>query len=176
MSQLAIQKMKRAEVESDLKFLGFLVMQNTLKPQSEPVIRELKDAEIRCVMVTGDNLLTALSVARDCAMIARQDKVVIAEATPGQDERPRILFSEADKTVHYDTSDDNDSNGDTTAVTIDPLTHLAITGKTWAVIREHYPELLPQILIKGTIFSRMSPELGENQSRFLIRGLDFDIW
>ena len=157
---VAIQKMKRADVEIELKFLGFLVMQNTLKPQSEPVIRELKEAEIRCVMVTGDNLLTALSVARDCAMIARHDKVVIAEAVPGEDERPRIVFTEADKAVQYDTSSDNDSNGDSIAVTVDPDTdtRLAITGKTWAVIKEHYPELLAQVLIKGTIFSRMSPD------------------
>merc|ERR1719195_1122274 len=77
---VAIQKMKRTEVESELTFLGFLVMQNTLKPESEPVITELKDAAIRCVMVTGDNLLTALSVARDCAMVGRQDRVVVGEA------------------------------------------------------------------------------------------------
>jgi cation-transporting P-type ATPase 13A2 len=39
-------------------------MQNTLKPETTPVITELKKANIRCVMVTGDNLLTAISVAR----------------------------------------------------------------------------------------------------------------
>lgn len=36
-------------------------------------------------MVTGDNMLTAVSVARDCGMILPQDKVIIAEALPPKD-------------------------------------------------------------------------------------------
>ena len=56
--------MKRDQAEKDLNFLGFLIMQNPLKSQTTPVIRELLAADIRTVMVTGDNLLTAISVAR----------------------------------------------------------------------------------------------------------------
>lgn len=41
------------QVEKDLTFLGLLIMQNTLKPETTPVIKDLKDAKIRCVMVTG---------------------------------------------------------------------------------------------------------------------------
>ena len=65
---LKAQKLKRDQAEKDLVFLGFLIMQNTLKPQTTPVIHQLINANIRCVMVTGDNLLTAVSVARDCQM------------------------------------------------------------------------------------------------------------
>ena len=61
---LKVQKMKRDQVEKDLTFLGFLIMQNTLKTATAPVIKELLAADIRTVMVTGDNLLTAISVAR----------------------------------------------------------------------------------------------------------------
>lgn len=50
-------------------------MQNSLKTATMPVIRELKAAEMRSVMVTGDNALTALSVARECGMIPSCDKV-----------------------------------------------------------------------------------------------------
>ena len=32
-------------------------------------------------MITGDNLLTAVSVARDCGMVPRGDRVVIVEAS-----------------------------------------------------------------------------------------------
>ena len=154
---VAIQKMKRTEVESELTFLGFLVMQNTLKPESEPVITELKDAAIRCVMVTGDNLLTALSVARDCAMVGRQDRVVVGEAELVRDSW-RIVYSEADKAVRYDSSDGDSNGSGETAVSVESDCHLAITGRTWAVIKEHFPELLSKVLVKGTIFSRMSPD------------------
>jgi len=76
-----IQKVERAVIESDLTFLGFLVMQNSLKPATIPVMKELNSAQIRCVMVTGDNMLTALSVARECHMVPAQDNVIIVEAS-----------------------------------------------------------------------------------------------
>jgi len=49
----------REEAESDLTFLGLLIFQNKLKPQSKPVIRTLLAADIRCVMITGQEWLRA---------------------------------------------------------------------------------------------------------------------
>jgi len=43
----------REQVECDLIFLGLLVLENRLKVETLPVIRTLKDAAIRTVMVTG---------------------------------------------------------------------------------------------------------------------------
>ena len=43
----------RDQLERDLIFLGLLIMENRLKPQSSAVIRQLKNANIRTVMVTG---------------------------------------------------------------------------------------------------------------------------
>ncbi|ODN02682.1 putative cation-transporting ATPase 13A3 [Orchesella cincta] len=80
MSWHKLQKVKRDVIESDLTFVGFLIMQNSLKPATIPVIKDLNSAKIRCVMVTGDNMLTALSVARECCMIPSQDNVIIVEA------------------------------------------------------------------------------------------------
>lgn len=48
-----MHRMKRENMECNLKFLGLLVMHNTLKPETTPVIRQLRNANIRCVMVTG---------------------------------------------------------------------------------------------------------------------------
>ncbi|VDP92716.1 unnamed protein product [Echinostoma caproni] len=39
-----------------------------------------------------------------------------------------------------------------------PDFHLAISGKTWAIIREHYPWLIPKLVVKGTVFARFSPD------------------
>lgn len=76
-----VQRISRDHVECNLSFLGFLVMQNMLKAESTPVIGMLHNASIRCVMVTGDNLLTAVSVARDCNMIASTVRVVVVRAS-----------------------------------------------------------------------------------------------
>ena len=43
----------RDEVECDLTFLGLLIMQNKLKPETAPIIGILHSANIRTVMVTG---------------------------------------------------------------------------------------------------------------------------
>ena len=63
--------MKRGEVESDLEFLGFVIFENKLKPASATAIQELNTAGIRNIMCTGDNILTAISVARECNLIDR---------------------------------------------------------------------------------------------------------
>ncbi|CAH8583523.1 unnamed protein product [Schistosoma turkestanicum] len=39
-----------------------------------------------------------------------------------------------------------------------PDFHLAMSGNTWSVIREHYPWLIPKLVVKGTVFARFSPE------------------
>jgi magnesium-transporting ATPase (P-type) len=41
------------DVEKDLQFLGLLVMENRLKPETTKVIQLLRKASIRTVMVTG---------------------------------------------------------------------------------------------------------------------------
>ena len=63
--------MTRSEAESGLEFIGFIIFENKLKPVTEAIIKELDDAGIRKVMCTGDNVLTAISVARECALIDR---------------------------------------------------------------------------------------------------------
>ncbi|CAH8629289.1 unnamed protein product [Schistosoma intercalatum] len=81
-SYLRIMRISRDRVEHNLLFLGLLVMENRLKPESGPVIKTLRQANIRPVMVTGDHMLTSLSVARDCEMIDELDRVVIVTARP----------------------------------------------------------------------------------------------
>lgn len=54
----------REEFEKDLSFLGFLVMENKLKEATRGTISALNDCNVRTIMATGDNTLTAISVGR----------------------------------------------------------------------------------------------------------------
>ena len=63
--------MKRNEAEINLEFIGFIIFENKLKPSTTGVLDELAQAGIRKVMCTGDNILTAISVARECNLIDR---------------------------------------------------------------------------------------------------------
>lgn len=58
-----VAAIEREDIEGGLTFLGFLIMQNKLKPITASVIKELNDCEVRTIMATGDNILTAISVA-----------------------------------------------------------------------------------------------------------------
>lgn len=91
-SLVKIRRMEREKLEENLEFLGLIVMENRLKPETCAVINKLKAANIRTIMCTGDNILTALSVARDCDMINEEDRVIIIEANPGED--PTFTYAE----------------------------------------------------------------------------------
>lgn len=41
-------------MEKNLNFVGLIVMENKLKPETTLVIKELREANIRCIMVTGE--------------------------------------------------------------------------------------------------------------------------
>lgn len=92
LSFVKVQKIEREKLENDLEFLGLIIMENRLKPETCSVINKLKAANIRTIMCTGDNILTALSVARDCDMIDEEDRVIIVEANPGED--PKFSYAE----------------------------------------------------------------------------------
>lgn len=68
-SRRKAEKIKREDVESDLEFLGFIVFENKLKPSTSGVLEKLRHARIRGVMCTGDNILTAISVAKECQLV-----------------------------------------------------------------------------------------------------------
>ncbi|XP_077998030.1 polyamine-transporting ATPase 13A3-like [Glandiceps talaboti] len=161
-----VLKMNRDDIECDLEFCGLLVMQNMLKPETSPVIRELNTACIRIVMVTGDNMLTAVSVARKCGILKSHHDVIMVEAYPPGDELENIKWRYADKLeTNTDVVDpDLDPKKESLnaiIVRMDDSTssnyHFAVDGKSFGVIREHYPYLLPKIAVRGTVFARMLP-------------------
>ncbi|XP_067049944.1 polyamine-transporting ATPase 13A3-like isoform X4 [Acropora muricata] len=159
-----LQRVTRDHVETDLIFLGLLILQNALKAQSAAVIRQLHRADIRTVMVTGDNMLTAVSVARDCGMVGSSHKVIEVTATPDDDQAFghqiawKVLGEKEETSVPLE---------ERRRPTPCPSYHFAMSGKTFSLIRNHSPELLKKLLISGTVFARMSPE----QKTQLIEGI-----
>ncbi|XP_044524629.1 polyamine-transporting ATPase 13A2 [Gracilinanus agilis] len=149
------QQLVRTQVESELTLLGLLVMRNVLKPETEPTIHTLRRANIRTVMVTGDNMLTAVNVSRTCGMVRPHEPVVIVHASaPAFGKPASIKFVPFE---HPSNEDEAAPKGCTVELAREHC-HLALNGKAFAVILDHFPELLPKILLQGTIFARMTPE------------------
>ncbi|PAA46083.1 hypothetical protein BOX15_Mlig034017g2, partial [Macrostomum lignano] len=136
-----------------------------LKPQTTLVIHQLLNASIRPVMVTGDNILTALSVARDCDMIGDRDAVILVQATPAQPPfQAQLDFHYAgdlQRKVHEVVPEHAYSLPNTRDPEIDIKEgnyHLAMTGRSWEIVRNHFPHLIPKLVVKGTVFARFSPD------------------
>ena len=62
-------ELPRDKVESHLQFIGFITFKNNLKSTSTEVIQQLKTANLKSIMVTGDNLETAVSVSQEVGII-----------------------------------------------------------------------------------------------------------
>ncbi len=75
----SIKAANREEIEVDFSFIGFLIVENRLKPITTTIIDELHRAEVKTIMVTGDNVLTAISVARQCHIVGNRQKIFLGE-------------------------------------------------------------------------------------------------
>ncbi len=75
-----VDEMSRGELEEKCEFLGLIIMQNLVKQETYPAIEKLHEADIETVMVTGDNILTAISVGRDCKLIKPGTTIIRVEA------------------------------------------------------------------------------------------------
>ncbi|XP_049658900.1 probable cation-transporting ATPase 13A5 isoform X3 [Accipiter gentilis] len=156
-----VSNLNREEAESGLEFLGLLVMENRLKQETKPVLRELAAAHIRNVMVTGDNLQTAVTVARNAGMIHTGSKVVLIEANEPEGSAPASIAWQ----LAEDRKENTAALCEVCANTEEKITlegetcnyHFAMNGKSYQVIIKHFYSLLPKILVNATVFARMSP-------------------
>ncbi|KAM7139016.1 polyamine-transporting ATPase 13A2 isoform 2-T2 [Macrochelys suwanniensis] len=151
------QQLTRDAVESGMTLLGFLVMRNVLKAETAPVIHLLRNANIRTVMVTGDNMLTAVNVAKSCRMVELKERVVFVNASPPSHDKPAALKFILSSDPQGQEQPQGLYQQDGCFLEPQPC-HLALNGKSFAVVCEHFPHLLPRILIQATIFARMSPD------------------
>ncbi|KAJ7600868.1 hypothetical protein C8J56DRAFT_847529 [Mycena floridula] len=80
-----INKLPRDQVESSLAFCGFLVFHCPLKADAVETLKMLADSSHRCIMITGDNPLTALHVAREVEIVDRPALILDLKENPTHD-------------------------------------------------------------------------------------------
>ncbi|OOF92274.1 hypothetical protein ASPCADRAFT_210710 [Aspergillus carbonarius ITEM 5010] len=171
LSWMKVQKMTRSDAECDLEFLGFIIFENKLKPKTTETISELNKAGIRNVMCTGDNILTAVSVARECGLISGDEQCFVPRFVQGH---PQDHGSDASLCWE---SVDNPAwklNPNTlmpllnsTAVDLSIPGNvcslrnysLAVSGEVFRWIVDFGSEkLIKRMLVRGKVFARMSPD------------------
>ncbi|KAJ1921579.1 hypothetical protein H4219_000617 [Mycoemilia scoparia] len=184
-----LQHLSRADIESNLIFLGFIVFENRLKPTSAPVLKELREASIRQIMCTGDNVLTAVSVARSCGMVVPSLRVFYPKLVAHEEQRD----SDAPAEILWQDIDGSDT-------VLDPMTLkpvllspdglqrqadlelesannycVAVTGDVFRRIIDEYPtSTINRMLMRGIVYARMSPdEKGELIEK--LQGLEYSV-
>ncbi|KAM4055966.1 p5-type ATPase cation transporter [Hirsutella rhossiliensis] len=172
LSWVKAQKMTRSAVESELDFIGFIIFENKLKPTTAAVLKELQDSCINTVMVTGDNILTAVSVARECGLLDRNAHCFVPRFARGNARDPlaelqwesidNSMYSldgstllplpappEGDASLPYDISNLRNYS-------------LAVSGEAFRWIVDYaLPGVLRtrgKMLVQGKVFARMSPD------------------
>lgn len=156
-----VVKIKRTEVESKLHFAGFIVFHCPLKEDAIETIKMLNESSHRCVMITGDNPLTACHVAKEVGIV---DKEVLILDAPEE---------------HYEVSEDENlvwrNVDETTIIPFNSSTSIdlelfkkydiCLTGHALAHLSEHVQIL--DLLKKTWIYARVSP----SQKEFILTSL-----
>lgn len=167
LSWLKAQRMKREQAESGLRFLGLVIFENRLKPGTAPAIQALRSAHLACRMITGDNPLTAVSVARECGLINQAAHVFTPVFLRGNSTIPA-------SSLEWSCMDDPLWRLDSYSLKpLAPPQHhtveaeelnyqdysLVITGDVFRWMLNYAPlETLQRMLVKTQIFARMSPD------------------
>ncbi len=71
------QTIAREDVEKNMIFLGFLIVKNKLKEKTKDSLTKYDEADLRMVMATGDNILTAICVSKECNLIKKNKKCIL---------------------------------------------------------------------------------------------------
>ncbi|KAL4249984.1 Cation-transporting ATPase [Abortiporus biennis] len=183
LSWLKAQKMKREQAEYGLRFLGLVIFENKLKPGTTPAIQALRQAHLACRMITGDNPLTAVSVARECGLISQAAHVFA----------PRFIVGNSMTAMSRLEWSCMDEEGwqldDYSLKPLQPPAHhmiepghvefqdyaLVVPGDVFRWMINHAPlETLQRMLVRAQIFARMSPD-EKNEIVERLQGLGYTV-
>ncbi|KAI1918620.1 putative cation-transporting ATPase 1 [Ophidiomyces ophidiicola] len=153
LSSAKINNLKREEVESDLHFAGFLVLQCPLKEDAVKALQMLNESSHRVVMITGDNPLTAVHVAKRVEIVDRD--TLILDAPEHDVSGTRLVWRSIDDKFSVDV-DPTKPLDETILQTKD----LCVTG--YALEKFRGQMALPDLLRHTWVYARVSPKQKED--------------
>jgi Ca2+-transporting ATPase len=73
------KNINRIHAENNVTIVGFLGLYDPPRPESKHAVAMAKKAGIHVVMVTGDNPVTASSIAQDIGLLEENDDIILAD-------------------------------------------------------------------------------------------------
>ncbi|KAL3658007.1 hypothetical protein V7S43_017050 [Phytophthora oleae] len=153
-SGIAIDKIVRDQVESDIEFQGLAIFKNELKPETKAMLDELHGAKIDVRIITGDNALTAVHVCRELEMPLKPKIAVIdLDATSGNTVFVSVDVIKTTASARWESFDSS-----TIEKTMEEY-DLAVTGAALEKIRTDCgDEIIRKIIQQTPIFARVRPQ------------------
>jgi cation-transporting ATPase 13A3/4/5 len=137
-----MHQVQRSDIEKELIFTGCINFQNLMKQESPAVIAELRAGDIEPAMITGDNTLTGIYIAKRTGIIQPYQNVII-----GTRDGFKVEWADA----YTNTPVANP------AVSLSEHTVLAMTGEAWRSLLQHSPKRAMELGKKTLVFGRCTP-------------------
>lgn len=153
LGQGRINDLKREEVEKDLHFAGFLVLQTPLKEDAKKAVRMLNESSHRVIMITGDNPLTAVHVAKEVEIVDRD--VLILDAPEHDDSGEKLVWKSIDDKVNIPVDPAHAIDSEVLATK-----DLCVTGYALAKFKDQ--KAFTQLLRHTWVYARVSPKQKED--------------
>eukprot|EP00934_Nitzschia_sp_Nitz4_P006580 Nitzschia sp. Nitz4//scaffold131_size63436//29849//34134//NITZ4_006274-RA/size63436-processed-gene-0.102-mRNA-1//1//CDS//3329535265//6570//frame0 len=141
-----LAEISRVDIESDLTFAGVLNFSNKIREETPAVIRELTNAHIQSIMLTGDSVYTGIHIARKAGLILRKDNVILGVLN---DIGTIQWINEKDEVLATPTlAELSDRTGGLA---------LAMSGAAWSHLLAHDREQALALVPYVRVFARCSP-------------------
>lgn len=69
-----------SRINDDIVIIGLVGIRDDVRPEARDAIKEVQDAGIQVVMITGDRLETAVAIAKDAGLLKSNDEMAISSA------------------------------------------------------------------------------------------------
>ncbi|CDK26699.1 unnamed protein product [Kuraishia capsulata CBS 1993] len=157
-SHSKVTKLTRENVESKLLFGGFIIFHCPMKSDAIETVKMLNESSHRCVMITGDNPLTAVHVAKAVKIVNKE--VLILDLPEGHHGSHDLVWRNVEETkiIPFNVSDSIDEK----------LFHefdICVTGYALAKLSAH--EQLLKLIRHTWVYARVSP----SQKEFILNSL-----
>lgn len=150
-----INDLKRENVEAELTFAGFLVLHCPLKEDAKESVRMLNESSHRVVMITGDNPLTAVHVAREVEIVDRD--VLILDAPEHNTTGEKLVWRSVDDEVSIPVDPSKPIDREIIATK-----DLCVTGYALAKFKNQENHKAFLSLVRNTwVYARVSPKQKE---------------
>lgn len=73
-------KMTENKINDDVVIIGLVGIRDEVRPEAKDAIKEVQEAGIQVVMITGDRLETAVAIAKDAGLLKKSTDVALSSA------------------------------------------------------------------------------------------------